>query len=65
MSFEDRVLDKLDEIQLTQANHGARLATLEERSKPPSKLRDGGFVVSGGAVAALLSFLAQHWKGSP
>jgi hypothetical protein len=63
--FEGHVLDKLDKITQTQAEHGERLATLEERlPKPPSKLRDGTFVISGGAVAALLSFLAQHWSSA-
>ncbi len=67
MNFEDRVLEKLDEIQATQGKHGERLATLEERSKgsTSSLLKTSGITVSGGAVGALLSFLAQHWKNSP
>lgn len=65
MSFEQLVLLKLDEIQRTQNTHGERLATLEERSKAPVKgglLRDGTLTISGGAVTALLSFLASHWS---
>lgn len=67
MSFEQLVLLKLDEIQRAQAKHGERLATLEERTAATksSKLRDGGFVISGGAVTALLSFLAAHWTKNP
>jgi len=75
MTFEDQVFAKLDKIEEkldlhaeTHASISERLARVEvklEGLAPPSKLRDGGFIVSGGAVAALLSFLAQHWKGSP
>jgi hypothetical protein len=65
--FEEYVRDSLDAIRLVQANQGAQLATLEERSKMKSGglVRDGGLTISGGAVAAIIGFLAQHWKGAP
>jgi hypothetical protein len=70
MSFESHVLEKLNELQ---AQHAAlqiqladRLARIEERL--PEKdgkskwVERGGITVSAGAVSALLSFIAQHWK---
>lgn len=66
VTFEDRVLEKLDEIQATQGKHGERLAALEERTKAP---RGKAVSISSGAVAGavggLLSFLAQHWSKTP
>jgi hypothetical protein len=65
VSFEQLVIAKLDEIQRTQAAHGERLAALEERTKAPPRgglLRDGTLTVSGGAVTALLSFLADRFS---
>lgn len=65
MTFEDRVLEKLDEIQATQSAHGSRLSVLEERTKAPPPSRGKAITLSGsaaaGAVGALLSFLAAHW----
>jgi hypothetical protein len=64
VTFEQLVLDKLEDIQTKQAEHGERLATLEERVPPKrsAALTLGGVSLSGGAVGALLSFLASHWS---
>jgi hypothetical protein len=67
MTFEERVLQKLDEIQSQQTLHGIAIAVLQERTKAPpapSKVVTISGGAAAGAVGALLSFIAAHW-GKP
>lgn len=74
ISFEAQVLTALDKIEkkldLIEERHtqlSERVIRLEvklENISPPKSglLRDGGIGLSSGAVAAIISFFAQHWK---
>lgn len=73
MTFEAQVLTALDKIEkkldLIEDRHSllservARLEVKLEGMTPPKAglLRDGGIGISGGAVAAIIAALAQHW----